>query len=501
MSWRLSAAALSLGLMLACRGTPAPSLPAAPPRTATTSPSVDALRLRVARLLADPNVAAGTWGLEVRSLRTQETLVETNAHRLLTPGSTLKAVTLAVAADRLGWDYTYDTRVVAKGAVANGVLDGDLVVIGSGDPSFDDWDGSASAVFGSWANALKTRGVSAVSGRVVGNHSVFADDGFGAGWMWDDMAYAYSAPASGLQFNEGAAQVSITPGAAVGDPPVLALVPSHARVPVVNNARTGPAGSGTTLTLQALPRTAGATLSGTVALDSRPQLRNVSVGNPALYFANALRTGLLANGVDVFGGAMDSTEPVEVPATEGPLVLTHRSAPLSALADTMMKLSVNLYAETLLRTLGRDQGGDGSASAGIQVVRDALVSWGVPAAEVQIADGSGLSRYNLATPDAIVSVLAHVFADDRLRDPYIASLPVAGVSGTLASRMKGTAAERNAQAKTGSFTNLRAVAGYVHSAEGEPLAFAIIANNYGGAPAPVDHVTDAVVGTLAEFRR
>jgi serine-type D-Ala-D-Ala carboxypeptidase/endopeptidase (penicillin-binding protein 4) len=502
MSGRLSAAVLSLSLLLACRGTPAPSHPPRPFPTVTRDEAVESLQRRVAALLADAAVAAGTWGVEVRSLAAGDHLVDVNAHRLLTPASTMKTVTLAIAADQLGWDYTYETRVVPTGTVSNGTLDGDLVVLGSGDPSFDDWDGAASAVFQTWAARLKELGISTIGGRIVGNDDVFGDEGLGAGWMWDDMAFAYSAPASGLQFNEGSAQVIITPGEAVGEPAVLALSPSHARVPLVNETRTGAAGSGTSIAMQALPRIPGARIAGTIALDSGRQVRNVSVGNPTLYFANAVRTGLLANGVDVLGGAVDADDLVDPPVADAAAaMLTYRSPALSSLADTLMKLSQNLYAETFLRTLGRERGQGGTGEAGGQVVRQVLASWGVPESEVVMADGSGLSRYDLVTADAMVSVLAHVYADARLRGPYVAALPIAGRAGTLSARMRGTAAEGNVQAKTGSFTNARAVAGFVRTADGEPLAFSIMANNYGVSPDSVDRITDAVIVALAEFSR
>ena len=182
-------------------------------------------------------------------------------------------------------------------------------------------------------------------------------------------------------------------------------------------------------------------------------------------------------------------------------MLTHRSPALSSLADTLMKLSQNMYAETLLRTLGRQRSGVGTADAGRAVVRDVLTSWGIPPSEVLMADGSGLSRYNLVTADAMVTVLAHVYDDVRLRQPYLDTLPIAGRAGTLSARMKGTAADGNVHAKTGSFTNARAVAGFVHTADGEPLAFSIIANNYGAPPDTIDRVTDAIIVSLAEFRR
>lgn len=503
MSGRLSAAVFALGLTLACSRTPAPALPSPPPApaTAASASTLDALRARVSDILADPAVAAGTWGVAVRSLKSHEPLVEINAHRLLTPASTLKILTLAVTADQLGWDYTFETRVAMTGSVKDGVLDGDLVVLGSGDPSFDDWDGAATAVFGAWAARLKELGITMVGGRIIGNDDVFTDEGYGSGWMWDDMAEDYSAPASGLQFNEGTAQILVTP-AATGEPAVLSLTPSHTRFPMINRTTTVAAGGATRLAHKALPLTPGAIVSGTIAADAAKQVRNVAIGNPTLYFANALRSALIANGIDVLGGAVDADDLVDVPVVDASSVaLSHRSPALSSLADTLMKLSQNLYAETFLRTIGRLKGAGGDAESGIDVLKKVLASWGAPVNELVLADGSGLSRYNLVSPALVVSVLEHVHGDDRLRGPFVASLPVAGKAGTLANRMKGTVAEGRVQAKTGSFTNARSIAGFVDSADGEPLAFDIMTNNYAAPTSQIDRVSDAIVAALAQFRR
>jgi serine-type D-Ala-D-Ala carboxypeptidase/endopeptidase (penicillin-binding protein 4) len=500
MKGRLPAAVFSLSLLLACRGTPAPSLPS-PPASASPDRLV-ALQQHVAELLANPDVAAGTWGVDVRSLQTHDTLIATNAHRLLTPASTMKTLTLAVAGDQLGWDFTYETRVVPHGSIADGVLNGDLVIVGSGDPSLDDWDGGATTVFGSWAARLRELGVHAVTGRIVGDDRVFSDDGLGSGWMWDDLAFSYSAPASGLQFNEGAAQVVVAPGAAIGDAATLSLAPAYADVALRGSVKTVQQGGGTSISMQQSARSSAIGFTGTIALDAGRQVRTIAVPNPTQYFVSAVRNGLIANGIDVHGSAVDVDDLAEGlgPDRDGAMV-THRSPVLSSLADTLMKLSQNMYAETLLRTLGRQRSGVGTADAGRAVVRDVLTSWGIPPAEVLMADGSGLSRYNLVTADAMVTVLAHVYDDVRLRQPYLDTLPIAGRAGTLSARMKGTAADGNVHAKTGSFTNARAVAGFVRTADGEPLAFSIIANNYGAPPDTIDRVTDAIIVSLAEFRR
>jgi serine-type D-Ala-D-Ala carboxypeptidase/endopeptidase (penicillin-binding protein 4) len=224
------------------------------------------------------------------------------------------------------------------------------------------------------------------------------------------------------------------------------------------------------------------------------------VPNPTLYFATRLREVLIGHGIAITGPAMDIDDLIDPPdATYGTPIAAHQSPPLSQLAATMMKLSQNLFAETLLKTLGgsvRD-----TTEAGRAAVRDVLAGWGISAGSMLIADGSGLSRYNLIAPDSLVRVLARVYADERLRAPFVATLPVAGVDGTLSARMRGTPAEGRVHAKTGTFSNARALAGYVDTADGEPLAFAIVANNFGIPADAVDRTTDGIVVALATLRR
>jgi D-alanyl-D-alanine carboxypeptidase/D-alanyl-D-alanine-endopeptidase (penicillin-binding protein 4) len=142
-----------------------------------------------------------------------------------------------------------------------------------------------------------------------------------------------------------------------------------------------------------------------------------------------------------------------------------------------------------------------SATAGRLTAQTLLESWGVPAAELILRDGSGLSRYDFVTPNALVTILAHVDRDARLREPFEASLPIAGRDGSLSTRMKGTPAEGNARAKTGSMTGVRALSGYVTTADGERLVFSIVANNFETPPDVVTAAADAIVVALAKFRR
>jgi D-alanyl-D-alanine carboxypeptidase/D-alanyl-D-alanine-endopeptidase (penicillin-binding protein 4) len=482
--------------LAACHATPPPKVVPPPP----SSTRVSQLQRTINTVLGDPALARGTWGVAVKSLARDQTLFALNEHKLLMPASTLKVVTLAVAADKLGWDYNYRTSMLTIGSVENGVLKGDLLIVGSGDPTFDDWDGFASARFAEWATVLKRDGIRAIDGRIIGDDNAFDDDGLGTGWAWDDLAASYATSVSALQFNQNTAQLVVTPAALSGQPPRVEVAPESARLSVLNRSTT--AGGGPPLSVRAIPKTSTVELDGTIPPTADRVLRNVSVPNPTLYFANAARDGLIRNGIEVVGPAVDIDDVDTPPDRTSAVIRTEVfSKGLSDIGSTMMKLSQNLFAETLLKTLGLRKSGVGSAASGRAVIDATLAEWGVPDGEVLEVDGSGLSRYNLITPDSLVTILTHVYRDERLRETFIGTLPRAGVDGTLGNRMKGTVAEDNVRAKTGSFSNARAVAGYMHTADGEPLVFAVLANNFGAPALAIDNATDAIIVALAKFSR
>lgn len=458
-----------------------------------------ALASTIDRLIADPAFSRGAWGISIHSLDRHETVYEHDAGKLLMPGSTLKLVTLAAAAERLGWDFAYSTALWRSGTIEGDVLNGDLIVVGTGDPSFDDWDGAATAQFGSWAARLKADGIHKVNGRIIGDDNLFDDSGLMPGWSWDDIGLSYAAAVSALQFNENTVVLTVTSGNAIGEAAQVEIAPAYATIQVRNQLTTtaDPTGS---VTIRQVENGTAVVLGGSIPKGGS-LVRRLAVANPTLYFANAARTALVAQGIDITGAVVDVDDLIAPPSGPFTVVADFRSPPLRELAKTMMQLSQNLFAESLLRTLGVLVTREGTASAGVAAVRDSLAAWGIPVEDFVIVDGSGLSRYDLLTARAATTVLAHVYADDTLREPYLATLPVAGVSGTLVTRMKGTPAEGNVHAKTGSFGNARAVAGFVRTADGEMLAFSIVANNYNIAPPAVDRATDAIIAALARFRR
>ncbi len=492
---RFSCAVAALVATAACHPSPVRLTPD------TVIKPLDTLRREIDADLAQPLLARGYWGVLIKSLKSDETLYERNAGKLMMPASNMKIVTLAAAAEKLGWDYRYETAVFAAGPVSDGVLNGDLVVVGSGDPGVVAADGMADRVFGDWAQRLKQRGIRAVGGRVVGDDNGFEEETLGFGWMWDDLAGDDGAGVGALQYNESAVLVTVTPGPAAGDAAGISIVPADSGLTIVSGVVTGAASAAASISTRRLPGSMRLQLAGTIAAGAPPATLRVSVDNPTQFFVSALRTALIANGIDVRGPAIDIDELRDAPAASGAPIVSYQSPPLSTLAVRLMKISQNQYAETLLKSVSAAPGVVPTAAAGWKAAQEIFARWGIAASALVQRDGSGLTRYDFVTPEALVTILAHVDRDPRLRGPFEASLPIAGRDGTLANRMKGTPAEGNARAKTGSMTAVRGLSGYVTTADGEPLAFSILANNYDTPAATINAVTDAIVVRLASFSR
>jgi serine-type D-Ala-D-Ala carboxypeptidase/endopeptidase (penicillin-binding protein 4) len=492
--------AFALVLLLvvsACHAAPRPAVVPSSPGAGRTAQ----LQRDIQTILATPALTRSYWGILVRSAKNNDTLYSVNADKLLMPGSTMKIVTLAAAAERLGWGYVYDTRLVATGSIDDGVLNGDLVVVGSGDPSILDGEVVASGVFAGWVETLKSNGIRTIAGRIIGNDNAFDDEMLGPGWAWDDLPGRDAAGVSALQYNENTVQATITPGRAIGAAAMVRFAPPGSGLDLDNELTTAAPGTAPAIFARRSAGSPRLELHGSIPLASEPIIRIFSVDNPTLFFVTVLRDTLISHGIEVRGPAVDVDDVKDAPpAGDGTVLSIHHSSPLSTLAMRLMKNSVNLYAETLLKTLGATAGAP-TFEMGRMTAARTLEPWGVSPAGVVQVDGSGLSRYNYVTADALVAVLMHIDRDDGLREPFERSLPIAGRDGTMAARMKGTAAEGNARAKSGTLANVRSLAGYVTSADGEPLVFAIVANNFGTMPEDAIAAIDAIVVKLAEFRR
>ncbi|MDQ3348653.1 MAG: D-alanyl-D-alanine carboxypeptidase/D-alanyl-D-alanine-endopeptidase [Acidobacteriota bacterium] len=446
----------------------------------------------------------GVWAVDVVSMATGEHLYSLNAGRWMMPASNMKIVTLAAAAETLGWDYRFRTTLEALGSITNGVLHGDLIVRGNGDPTIGSRNDRAEGVFQEWIAALGAAGVSAIEGRIVGDDQSFDEEGLGAGWAWDYLQYRYAAPVGALEINENSASLDVLPGSWQGAPAVLRLAPGSG-LTLLNRAITGPPGSQDVIEYRRRIDRPELEVIGSVPADAGPTRYFVAVVNPTLYFVRSLKDALAAAGVTVSGEAVDFDDisaglPV-LPPTPPRVLASTESPPLREMAAVLMKVSQNLYAETLLKALGASRGGLGTAEGGRLAVRRVLSGWGVPEDAYTMYDGSGLSRYNYVTAALLTTILERLHRDPRHREPFLATLPIAGKDGTLASRLERTRADGNALAKTGSIANVRALSGFVRTRDDEVLAFSILANDFAIPAATVEYIADIAVETLANFTR
>lgn len=488
--------AIAAGLLMAAACAPAP--PALTPRP---NPRTErALDADLDRIFNAELMSRALWGVQVKSLGTGRVIYARNARTLMMPASNMKIVTLAAAAEALGWDYRFKTTLESSAAIEGGVLKGDLVVRGGGDPTINKRDNRATALFDQWAAALKAAGISRIDGNVVGDASAFDRGRLGQGWSWDYLQFGYAAPASALEFNENVATLTVRPGARPGDDAGIELPPDTG-LGLIHHIVTGEPGSATSIEIERPPEGGWLDVIGSIAADARPVSRDIAVANPPLYFAHSLLTALVERGIAVRG------LPKELPDVRNARVdppravlVESQSPPLRDIATTMMKVSQNLYAETLLRAVGAAKSGArGSADAGIAAAREMFAAWGIgPDSYVQ-ADGSGLSRYDFVSAEMIVRLLERLHADARHREAFLATLPIAGKDGTIATRLRATRAESNAVAKTGSIANVRALSGYVRTRDGELLAFSILANNFTISATTVNWIADLAVETLANY--
>lgn len=459
-------------------------------------PSPAVLKKRLDGITGRPALAAGWWGIEVRSLRSGKVLYAQNPQRNFMPASTMKLVTTAAVLDALGPDERLRTTLETAGRLdAFGRILGDVQLVGRGDPNLSGRfaEGRATAAFDELAAQLQAAGVKRIEGRLVGNESLFSGPRRGERWGWADLVWCYGTEVSALYFNDNCIQLTAAPGEKVGDPARIERNPPSRYYTVASSVTTSAAGTAEDMRLERDLGGMAFRLSGSVPLNGPPWEGSLAVEDPARFAATVLADLLEARGIRVTGGVATSAQP---PPPGLRVLAAHESPPLALMLQAINKPSQNLHAETMLRLLGARVKKQGSAEAGLTAVDDFLQRSRVSQASWSLHDGSGLSRTDLVTPHGLVDLLV-AMDRHRFRAAYLESLPIAGVDGTLEGRMKGTAAQGRIRAKTGTLTEVNALAGYADAGDGDRLAFAVVLNHHaaGGAAAvgAIDDVAKALV--------
>ena len=460
------------------------------------------LRRDLQSIFTGAEVDHAFWAVSVQSLKHGGPLYNLNSFRMLTPASTQKVITSAVAAERLGWDYRYTTKLYATGSLTEGGdLEGDLIVVSNGDPTINPRHPDRWGAFDAWAKELHAKGVRRIAGHLIGDDNAFAEPGYGFGWAWDDLVTGYGAAVGALQYNENQIELMILPGPEAGSRAILSQSPPGSGVLLDHGITTVAAGQPSRISTERIPGSTMLRVSGEVAIDSPPITALAAVPNPTVFYLNALRATLERHRILVSGSTLDiDDQRVKPDYSRATLMLEDQSPALDAVVDICLKWSRNEYAETMLRSLAPTSG-EATAEAGLAVVNETLLKWGVKPESYIARDGSGLSRNDYLSPDALIATLTQMWRDDRHREKFQATLPQSATSGSLAGRMKDTPAAGRVWAKTGSMSNVRSLSGYVMTLDNEPLVFAIIVNGFAVPSSRIDAAIDEALVRLVKFPR
>jgi len=469
----------------------------------------DPLAARIQKVLADPDAARGFWGIEIVSLKSGQTLYALNADKLFTPASNTKLFTTAAVLALIGPDYKFKTTVETPAGVdRHGRVNGDLVLVGRGDPNLSgrvlpynrktERREPSIRVLQELADQLVQKGVKYVAGDLVADDSYFAFERYGEGWSQDDLMWDWGAPVSALSINDNVMFVNILPADRAGEKAFVSIEPFADYYRVDNRILTTPAGTGPRkIYIHREPGSNQLTLWGNIPLDDPGAGESLAIDDPAAFAAQLFRGLLEQRGIVIYGRnrtrhtelANLQTLSVTALASGGgergpgmpphqPLVLaSYESQPLIQDMHVVNKVSQNLHAELILRLLGREKGTVGTIESGLEVERGFLTQAGIRPEEYVFFDGSGMSRENLVSPHAVVKLLRYASSQPWGRS-WQDTLPVAGLDGSLANRFKGTPAEGRVLGKTGALGHVNTLAGYAHTLGGDRLAFSILANNH-----------------------
>jgi len=497
--------------LLSANDTAASPTPAAvktsPSEKLSKRPADLTLAREIDRAIDASDLTRARWGVFVTSMKDGRILVSRNGDRLFTPASNMKIFTTAVALDQLGADYRWRTSVyAAKQPDAGGVIEGDLTLYGRGAPDLDSKKGLVSL-----ADQLYQRGVRQVRGNIIGDESYFRGELYGIGWQWNDLQWYFGAEPSALTIDENSVELTIAPANKIGSSATVTIDRGGDYLHLTNHTKTAERDATTTIGINRGLSDHELLVWGDFPLGGRPFNAFLSVPKPSLWAATLFKGALIARGVKIEGEARsrdfrvagsDKFDPQQ--AFE---LAQENSAALTQIARHTNKESDNLYAELILRTLGKERGASapdpdprknrerGDDEAGTAVVKAWLDRNGVVTDDLAIRDGSGLSRLDLVTPEATVGLLVAI-ARTNSATPFRDSLPIAGRDGTLGGRLSREAGR--IFAKTGTLTYDHSLSGYAVTRSNEVLAFSIFCNDASGGSNPV-RVIDQIAGLIAEL--
>ncbi|MBX9852671.1 MAG: D-alanyl-D-alanine carboxypeptidase/D-alanyl-D-alanine-endopeptidase [Cytophagaceae bacterium] len=470
---------------------------------AQDSPALTKLKDEVKKISNDPLLKYGQVGFSFRS-NEAKIIFESNADKSLIPASNLKLLTTATALKVLGQDYKFETSIAYDGEIINGVLTGNIYIEGGGDPTLgsDRIPGNpeVNQLMISWVDKIKSAGIKKIAGKIIGDQTIFDKNVIPNQWIWTDIGNYYGAGASGLNINENLYKIYFKPGKLIGDS--ASVIRTEPFIPFLsfdNAVKTGAIGSGDNAYIYGSPYTNYRYLSGTIPMGVPEFSIKGSVPDPAYLIACLLYNSLKDNGIVVDNAPENTSDNIiSGNISSRKIIHTHQSPALKEIIKYTNVYSINLYAEALLKILAVKKGLPGTSENGVKTITDYWTLQGMDVKGMFLYDGSGLSPRTSIRATQLTKLM-HYMSKDSSFAVFLQSLPVAGQSGTISKFCKGTKAENNVSAKSGSLTRVICFTGYVKAKNGSYNSFSILINNFEGTTSQVIPKIEKIVVLLTEF--
>ena len=445
-----------------------------------------------------------SFSLIVKDVQDGKTVCSYDTDRLQSPASVLKTVATATALEILGEDYRYPTTLEYDGTLENGTLKGNLYIKGSGDPSLGSsyFAPDQNKFLSAWIAALQKAGIRRITGSIISDESIFDTEGASVKWLREDMGNYYAPGSYGLSVFDNMYKLSLQTGA-VGSRPVLkGTEPNIPFIRFKNYLKTASVSSDSAYIIGA-PLDDVRYLYGVLPANREAYVLKGDIPDPALYLAHYLTDRLRQKGIQVDGAP--SCYRIEAEENrwnkkERKEIVTTYSPTLREIASVCNHVSHNLYADALLKTIGlqykpRKNEVISSFGRGVQVVKEYWEKKGLDVFSLRMNDGSGLAPADKVSAGFMGELLAYMATESAVSEAFIASLPQAGIEGSVRNFLKGSKLQGKARLKSGGITGVRSYAGYI-TEDGKTYAVAIFSNNYS---CPMNRMTGALEKLLLQL--
>jgi len=447
----------------------------------------------------DKSLENGNFSFCLLNAQTSELISEYNSKTVLIPASTLKVITTSAALAILGKDFKYETKIAYTGSLdsTTGVLYGNIIIIGSGDPTLNsEYFNSLLTnknVVTDWSKKIKSLGIKKINGNIIADISCF-ENNLPDNWIWGDIGNYFGCIAGALSYKDNKIKLYFKTGEKNGDSTsIIKSIPYNPQLTYINKVKTGGTGDNSISYGSIYQNTRW--LTGFLPANKNNYEVEISMPDPAWQLTYELKQSLIDEGINLNCNLILNEEKTSNYKT----LFIHQSASLSDIIHQTNMHSNNLFAESLLKTIALKKTGYGSSKDGIKLVSDFWEQRGLNTKELFMTDGSGLSRSNTVSTSYLAKLLSKIYKDKNLYDIINNSFPVAGKNSSLANLCKGTFAENNLRAKSGYINRARGYVGYVKSKSGKDLCFAVLFNNYNCTASEAKQKIEKLLITFSEL--